>query len=112
MNTTDNEIEEKALAIDKGMDEFCESMHTNISETLKLWGDVLIEGCEHGWCKKMKFDDRDIYYAMKMFIAICENKARKEGVEINEVSDEMSVREFIMSHFGFTFDWKPEKQGV
>lgn len=107
-----DEFEVKPFASDKGMEAFCESMHTNISETLKLWGDVLIEGCEHGWCEKMDFDDRDIYYAMKMLLAICGNKAKRGGVGTDAVSDEASMREYIASRFGITFDWNPENEPV
>lgn len=105
-------IEDTNTLMIDGMDDFCESMHTNISETIKMWGDVLVEGSEHGWCDKVNFTDRDIHYAAKILLAICENRAKRDGVEVNPDSDYLSVKEYIMSRFGVSFDWSPENEEV
>jgi hypothetical protein len=79
---------------DNNLMEFCNSMHTNIHETLKMWGDVLSQGVKHGWCNDVNFNDKDLYYATQILLSMCASRLHNCG---NDVT--MNDLEEIMSNF-------------
>lgn len=94
---------------DSNLMEFCNSMHTNIHETLKMWGDVLSQGVEHGWCNDVNFNDKDLYYAMRILLSMCASRLHKCENDVTMDDLEKIMGEFLNNTLGVDFKL-PEKE--
>lgn len=94
---------------DSNLMEFCISMHNNVHETLKLWGNVLSQGVEHGWCNDVRFNDKDLYYAMQIFLTMCASRLHNSGNDTSMDDLEEKMTAFLNDNLGVGFRL-PEKE--
>ena len=94
---------------DNNRREFCENMHYNVQETLKMWGDVLSQGNKHGWSNEVQFEDKDLYYAVQIFLTMCASRLHNSGKDMDMGELENRMQSFINDNLGICFTI-PEKE--